>query len=55
MLRELDEKGRFVRSINGTFIVLILKKGGAEDLMDFRSISLVGSLYKWVAKVLKNK
>ena len=36
-------------------MVLIPKKVGAEDLRDFRPISLVGSLYKWLAKVLANK
>ena len=35
--------------------MLILKKGGAEDLKDFRPISLVGGLYKWLAKVLANR
>ena len=33
----------------------IPKKGGVEDLKDFRPISLVGSLYKWLAKVLANR
>ena len=35
--------------------MLIPKKGGAEDLKDFRPINLVGGLYKWLAKVLANR
>ena len=50
--REFHERGRFVKSPNATFLVLVLKKGGAEDLKDSRPISLVGSLYKLLAKVL---
>ena len=53
--REFHERGRFVKSLNATFLVLVPKKGGAEDLKDFRPISLVGSLYKLLAKVLTNK
>ncbi|RVW89785.1 putative ribonuclease H protein [Vitis vinifera] len=34
---------------------MVPKKGGAEDLKDFRPISLVGSLYKLLAKVLANR
>ena len=49
------EGGRFVKSLNATLLVLIPKKGGAEDLRNFRLISLVGSLYKLLAKVLANK
>ncbi|RVW26439.1 hypothetical protein CK203_086136 [Vitis vinifera] len=45
----------FVKSLNATFLVLVPKKGGAEDLKDFRPISLVGSLYKLLAKVLSNR
>lgn len=38
--------GVFLWSIIVKFMVLIPKKGGVEDLTDFRAISLVGSLYK---------
>ena len=41
--------GKFVKSLNSTFIVMIPKKEGVEDLKDFRPISLVGSLYKLIA------
>ncbi|RVW85403.1 Polyadenylate-binding protein RBP47B' [Vitis vinifera] len=47
--------GRSERSLNSTFIVLIPKKGCTDDLKDFRPISLVGSLYKILAKVLANR
>ena len=52
---EFHEHGRFVRNLNTTFLVLIPKKKGAVNLKDFRSISLVGSLYKWMTKVLVNR
>ncbi|KAJ9705360.1 hypothetical protein PVL29_003414 [Vitis rotundifolia] len=54
-LKEFHEHGRFVRSLNSTFLVLIPKKAGAKDLRDFRPISLVGGLYKLLAKVLANR
>ncbi|RVX06569.1 hypothetical protein CK203_029507 [Vitis vinifera] len=41
--------------LNATFLVLIPKKGETEELKDFRAISLVGGLYKWLAKVLANR
>ena len=52
MFRDFFSIGKFVRNINSTFLLLIPKKGGAEDLMDFRPIILVGSLYKLLSKVL---
>ena len=44
-----------MKDLNSTFIVMVPKKEGADDLKDFRSISLVGSLYKFIAKVLANR
>ena len=44
-----------LEALNATFVVLIPKKGGKKDLKDFRPISLAGSLYKWLAKVLTNR
>ncbi|RVX04635.1 LINE-1 reverse transcriptase-like [Vitis vinifera] len=41
--KEFHERGRFVKSLNATFLVLVPKRGGAEDLKDFRPISLVES------------
>ena len=53
--KDFFERGKFVKSLNTTFLVLIPKKGRAEDLSDFRPISLVGGLYKLLAKVLANR
>ena len=53
--KEFHDHGRFDKSLNVTFLVLIPKKRGAEDLRDFKPISLVGGLYKWLAKVLANR
>ena len=53
--REFYEHSKFVKRLNATLLVLIPKKAGAEDLRDFRPMNLVGSLYKWLAKVLANR
>ncbi|RVW50576.1 Transposon TX1 uncharacterized 149 kDa protein [Vitis vinifera] len=55
MFKEFHEQGSFLKSLNNTFLVLIPKKGGADDLGDFRPISLLGGLYKLMAKVLANR
>ena len=46
---------RFVKSLNGTFLVLIPKKSNVEDFKDLRPISLVGGLYKILTNVLANR
>ncbi|KAL6328817.1 hypothetical protein AAG906_003834 [Vitis piasezkii] len=43
MFKEFYEQNAFLKSLNNTFLVLLPKKGGAEDLGDFRPISLLGS------------
>lgn len=43
---------QWCRSLSATFITLIPKKKGAENMKDFRPISLVGCLYKLLAKTL---
>nr|GEW81690.1 RNA-directed DNA polymerase, eukaryota, reverse transcriptase zinc-binding domain protein [Tanacetum cinerariifolium] len=40
---------------NASFIALILKSHGAKMVKDFRPISLIGSLYKIIAKLLANR
>ena len=49
------ESGCLERSLNATFVVLVLRKGRVEELKDFRPISLVGGLCKLLAKVLANR
>ena len=55
LFKDFHERGRFGKGLNSTFLVLIPKRKGAEDLKDFRPINLVGSLYKLIAKVLANR
>ena len=46
---------KFEKSLNATFLALVPKKNGASNIRDFRPISLVGSVYKILAKVLANR
>jgi hypothetical protein len=45
----------FEKSLNSTFVVLIPKKVGASDVKDFQPISLTGSIYRIISKVLANR
>ena len=55
VFKDFFVSGKFVKSLNSTFIVMVPKKEGAEDFKDFKPISLVGSLYKLIAKGLVNR
>ncbi|GAU49906.1 hypothetical protein TSUD_139620 [Trifolium subterraneum] len=54
-ISEFHRNGRLTKGINATFIALIPKGESPQRLDDFRHISLVGSLYKILAKVLANR
>ena len=45
----------FERSLNASFLTLIPKKCNAVHIKDFCLISLVGSVYKLLSKVLANR
>ena len=55
MFEEFYLHSKFEKSLNATFIALVPKKNGASNIRDFRPISLVGSVYKILAKVLANR
>ena len=55
VFEEFYQHSKFEKSLNATFIVLIPKKNGASNIRDFRPISLVGSVYKILAKALANR
>lgn len=52
---DFSQSCTFVKNVNATFVSLIPKKVGAEDMRDFRPISLLGSVYKIISKVLAKR
>jgi len=56
VFHDFHARGTFVKSFNTTFISpLISEKLGAVDIKEFQPISLVGGMYKILAKVLANR
>lgn len=55
VFKDFHDGGVFEKSLNASFISLIPKVPGAIALKDFRPISLVGGIYKIIAKVLANR
>ncbi|GJY04866.1 RNA-directed DNA polymerase, eukaryota [Tanacetum coccineum] len=47
--------GVIPKGCNSSFIALIPKSPGANTVKDFRPISLIGSVYKIIAKILANR
>ncbi|XXG72211.1 hypothetical protein AAC387_Pa07g1359 [Persea americana] len=54
MLSEFHLRGRISKEMNATFLTLIPKVPNQIELKDYRPISLVGCLYKLLAKILAN-
>uniref|UniRef100_A0A0V0H116 Putative ovule protein n=2 Tax=Solanum chacoense TaxID=4108 RepID=A0A0V0H116_SOLCH len=52
---EFYEKGKFDKSLNTSFIVIIPNKEDVASIGDYIPISLVGSMYKTISKVLSNR
>jgi hypothetical protein len=52
---DFHDSGKFERSLNATFFALIPKIPGAINYNDIREISLVGGIYKIIAKILANR
>ena len=55
VFEEFHEYCAFEKSLNATFLALIPKKRNASHIRDFRPISLIGCIYKLLAKVLTNR
>lgn len=55
VLAEFFLNGKLTRGCNSSFIILIPKKEESCGLHQFRPVSLIGSLYKIIAKVLARR
>ena len=55
LLSDFHRNGKLSKDINNTFIALIPKIECPRCLNDFRPISMVGSLYKVLSKVISNR
>ena len=54
-LMDFHRNGKLTKGVNSTFIALIPKVNSLQCLNDYIPISLVGCLYKMLAKVLANR
>ena len=54
-MRDFHTKGKLSKIQGASFIALVPKKTGANCIKDFIPISLLGSIYKILAKVLAGR
>ena len=52
---EFHQRQQLMKSLNVTFVSLVLKKEEVVEIKDFRPISLVGRVYKIISKVLATR
>ena len=55
VLANFHLQATFEKSLDATFIAIIPKKVDVVNVRDFRPISLVGSIYKIISKLLANR
>lgn len=53
--RRFHSHHKFEKSFNATFVALIPKRFGANDLRDFRPISIISGIFKIIPKVLAER
>lgn len=54
-MNKFHSRGRLSRNLGAASIALIPEKSDADNIKDFRPISLIGSVYKILAKVLAGR
>ncbi|XP_028099608.1 uncharacterized protein LOC114299137 [Camellia sinensis] len=54
-MQEFHASGSLIPGLNSSFITLVSKKENTLSLNEFRPISLIGSVYKILSKVLTNR
>ncbi|XP_019239934.1 PREDICTED: uncharacterized protein LOC109219918 [Nicotiana attenuata] len=54
-LNHFHQHCHMIKSCNASFIALLPKKKGAMELRDYRTISLIGSVYKIISKLLAER
>ncbi|GKV21933.1 hypothetical protein SLEP1_g31856 [Rubroshorea leprosula] len=54
-VKEFQEQGRLERGSNASFIVLIPKTENPQRIEEYRTISLIGVMYKVIAKLLASR
>ncbi|GKV45963.1 hypothetical protein SLEP1_g52987 [Rubroshorea leprosula] len=54
-LHEFQKNGKLVKGLNTSFIVLVPKVENPQKIEEYRPISLIGGIYKILAKLLANR